>query len=94
MPEQLAQLTPNTITSLASLHAELEQVRADGVAFDREEHTLGISAVGIAVRRTPLGLVSISVPIPAQRFAEKRAATVTALVRTARQIEAEWAVDR
>jgi DNA-binding IclR family transcriptional regulator len=94
LPEQLARLTPNTITSLAVFHAELEQVRADGVAFDREEHTLGIAAVGVALRGTPLGLVSISVPIPAQRFAEKRASTVAALMSAARQIEAEWAVDR
>jgi DNA-binding IclR family transcriptional regulator len=94
LPEQLARLTPHTINSLSSLHAELEQVRASGVAFDREEHTLGIAAVGVAVRGTPLGLVSISVPIPAQRFAEKRDETVAALLRTARQIELEWIGDR
>jgi DNA-binding IclR family transcriptional regulator len=38
------------------------------VAIDREEHTHGICAAGIATR-DPLGnILAISVPVPAQRF--------------------------
>ena len=43
-------------------------MRKTGVAFDREEHTQGICAAGVATR-DPLGnVIAISVPVPAQRF--------------------------
>ena len=47
--------------------AQLERINAEGVAFDREEHTLGIRAVGGAVD-TPTGPVAHSVPVPGARF--------------------------
>src|SRR5215467_2098118 len=34
--------TPNTLTGLSALLADLRNVRKTGVAYDREEHTLGI----------------------------------------------------
>ena len=46
LPERLPAETPNTITDRAGLLADLERVRAGGVAYDREELTIGISAVG------------------------------------------------
>ena len=43
-------------------------MRRTGVAYDREEHTLGICAAGVALH-DPLGnAVAISVPVPSQRF--------------------------
>lgn len=90
LPETLEASTQNTITSLAKLHLELENVRKLGYAIDNEEHTLGISAVGVLLPDASLGLASISVPIPAQRFAEKRAAAIAALLKTAKQLESEW----
>ena len=68
LPARLARSTPNTITSRAGLLAELEVVRREGVAFDREEHTLGISAVGAAVLDGAGPAAAISVPVPTQRF--------------------------
>ena len=63
--------TPNTITNLDTLLAELKTIRRTGVAFDREEHTLGICAAGAAMH-DPLGnAVAISVPVPSQRFADR-----------------------
>ena len=64
--------TANTITRLVDLLKELKVVRKTGVAFDREEHTLGICAAGV-VMRDPLGNdLAISVPVPAQRFTMRR----------------------
>jgi IclR family transcriptional regulator, acetate operon repressor len=48
--------------------AEIDDVRKTKVAFDREEHTTGISAGGIAVRDPFTALAVISVPMPTQRF--------------------------
>ena len=62
------QRTPRTLTRLEDLLKDLKSVRKTGVAFDREEHTQGICAAGVATR-DPLGnVIAISVPVPAQRF--------------------------
>jgi DNA-binding IclR family transcriptional regulator len=60
--------TPSTLTRLDQLLKDIKTVRKTGVAIDREEHTHGICAAGIATR-DPLGnILAISVPVPAQRF--------------------------
>jgi len=68
LPARLARSTPNTIVTRAALFAELEQIRERGVAFDREEHTEGISAVGAAVLSGEGAIAAISVPVPTARF--------------------------
>jgi DNA-binding IclR family transcriptional regulator len=60
--------TERTLTTLEALMADLALVRRDGVAFDRQEHTLGICAVGIALTDTLGNPLAISVPVPSQRF--------------------------
>ncbi len=80
--------TPKTFTRLDALLKELAAVRRTGVAFDREEHTLGISAAGVALR-DPLGnAVAISVPVPSQRFKEHEAAIAERLAAAKRAMEA------
>ncbi len=57
-----------TLTRSNALLADLKAARKAGVAFDREEHTLGICAAGVALH-DPLGnAVGISVPVPTHRF--------------------------
>lgn len=77
LPSALPRHTPATITSRAALLDELAAIRRTGVAFDREEHTDGISAVAAAVRDEAGPVAAISVPVPTQRFAgnEERYAT-------------------
>ncbi len=79
--------TPNTLTRLDALIADLNTVRGAGVAFDREEHTLGICAVGVALQ-DPLGNpVAISVPVPSQRFVDRQALIAEQLKATKRAME-------
>ncbi|MCX2931836.1 IclR family transcriptional regulator [Mycobacterium sp. CVI_P3] len=61
------------------VRAEISQVRTDRVAFDRDEHTDGISAAGIAGRAAGGNIVAISVPAPTDRFREHADRIVTAL---------------
>ena len=67
LPSRLARLTEHTITTPAALRKELDRIRIDGVAYDREEQTEGVCAVGAAVR-VGEQMVAVSVPVPAQRF--------------------------
>ena len=60
--------TVNTITSWKKLAAELDTIRREGIAYDREEHSAGISAVAAVVRGPAGELAAISIPTPTQRF--------------------------
>lgn len=73
LPKRLERLTPQTIVSRDELLAELAEVRQEGVAFDREEHTEGICAVGAAVLDPSGTVAAISVPVPTQRFTGREA---------------------
>src|SRR5262249_21378418 len=55
--------TANTLTTLPALLADLKAVRRTGVAIDREEHTVGISAAGVALRELACKYVAISVTV-------------------------------
>src|SRR3954469_20627110 len=95
-PEEVARVLPppprwrrrpeSTTPVRAELMAELEQIRETKVAFDREEHTTGISAAGIAIR-DPFGAVAaISVPMPTQRFEGREPEIADALTSARRDI--------
>ena len=72
LPSRLERFTERTITSRSGLLAELAEIRKRGVAFDIEEHTEGICAIGAAVADPAGPAGAISVPIPTQRFADRR----------------------
>lgn len=79
--------TPRTLTKLDALLGELKNVRRSGVAFDREEHTLGICAAGVAMK-DPLGnTVAISVPVPSARFGEQQKTITDKLLETKRAMQ-------
>lgn len=91
VPSRLARLTANTITTPAALRKELEQVRADGVAYDREEQTEGICAVGAVLKHVSEQPVAVSVPVPAQRFYRREAELADALRGWAAKVDAWFA---
>jgi DNA-binding IclR family transcriptional regulator len=80
--------TPHTLTRLDALLKELAVARRDGAAYDREEHTLGICAVGVALH-DPLGNpMAISVPVPSQRFEDRARLIAERLIATKKAMEA------
>ena len=80
--------TAKTLTRIDALLADLKAARRRGAAFDREEHTLGICAVGVAMQ-DPLGnAVAISVPVPTQRFLDRQALIAERLLATKHAMEA------
>jgi DNA-binding IclR family transcriptional regulator len=70
------------------LSAEIASVRKHGHALDLDEHTAGISAVGIAFRDVRGDCHAISIPAPSARFAANRASLIAALMRARDQIPA------
>jgi DNA-binding IclR family transcriptional regulator len=84
--EELTRYTPNTITNLDALNKELDQIRATGIAFDREEHTVGICAIGATVRDSLGNIAAISIPLPATRFAGNEKRLVSELLKTCENI--------
>lgn len=89
LSERLERFTPSTITDREELEAELRDVRRTGVAFDREEHTLGICAIGSALRAPQGSWYAISIPLPAQRFYGQETRLVDALSGTVERIIAQ-----
>ena len=57
---------------LARLIEELEEVTLAGLAFDRGEHTDGISAAGFAITDSNGRIYAISIPVPSTRFSERK----------------------
>lgn len=57
--------TPSTLSSRADLREELETVREQGYALEREEQLMGVRGVGVAVRRqdgSVAGAIGVSGP--------------------------------
>lgn len=68
---------------LDALLQELAEVRKTGLAYDLDEHSRGISAVGFAFRDWPGHLHAISVPAPSTRFDVVRETIEAAMHKTA-----------
>ena len=68
----LTRFTPNSICTWKQLEGEIGRIRKTGIAFDIEEHTLGISAVGAAIRGPEGEIAAISLPTPSVRFVDKK----------------------
>jgi DNA-binding IclR family transcriptional regulator len=88
LPKQLKAMTDNTIVSREALLDEIEEARARGVASDRQEHTLGVCAVGCVVHDAGGTAAAISVIMPAARFSgNAETSTSRALLRARDEIQ-------
>ncbi len=67
----LTAFTENSIRSWKKLEEELLTIRETGLAFDREEHSIGISAIGTAIIGFDGEIAAITIPTPTVRFTKK-----------------------
>jgi len=79
----LQRLTPNTVATMADLLREIRAIRAGAFAWDREEHALGKSAIGLPVGEYQGVTLAISAVLPTHRFEGKRARLEDALLSCA-----------
>ena len=91
---RLESLTENTLVTAADIRAELERIRAaDGVAFDREEQSVGVSAIGAVIGTIDHDLLALSIPVPTQRFTGREAALQAAVLDFVSRVDV-WIASR
>lgn len=79
LPARLEKFTPNTITTIDRLIVDIQSVRTRGIAFDNEEHDLGISAAATVVRGPGGSTPAVSIVADANRFRLRQSDFVYAL---------------
>jgi DNA-binding IclR family transcriptional regulator len=86
----LIAFTENTITDTEQLEMHLAQIRADGYAFDNQEHERGVACVAAPIFDHRGVEAAISVAGPAGRIDEPdvRARLAELVLNTAREISA------
>lgn len=87
----IIQFTPNTIVNFDDLLKDLEQIRTNGYAIDREEHELGVTCVAAPIfNYTGLPVAALSISFPSSRvsndqrlvFAEKVISSAKSITST------------
>lgn len=68
----LPKLTPNSVSSLPSLLAEIGRVRLEGVAYDREEVAVGLVCVAVPLAGVGDIRLAVSTSIPSNTATESR----------------------
>lgn len=82
----LTRHTPATVTRMNALIGELESCAARGYAFDEEEYTAGICAVGAAFLDPMSRPVALSIPVPTARFKRRRKELIEGLLASRERI--------
>ena len=90
LPGRLKPYTEKTIANPTALVRELAEIKERGVAFDHEEHTIGISAAGIALRDPSGDFAALTVPMPTARFDASIDDVVRALLEVKRDVDATF----
>jgi len=87
LPPELKKFTPSTIASFSNLERELKKIRKSGIAYDREEFSEGVCAIGMAFKGPAGGWFAVSIPVPAQRFYGNEERLALALSDAIQEIE-------
>lgn len=85
LPRRLEALTESTITSRDALIEELAATRRRGFALDREENTVGLRCVAVALDSRTEPRDAISCSVPTTRFGEERLKELAELLYFARE---------
>ncbi len=89
----LPPVTLNTITSAEQLKQQLQAVKKAGIAFNREESTLGLEAIAAPIRRVDATIAAISLAYPSRLMTrEQSAQAVLAVKATATAITKQLSV--
>lgn len=85
--QTLEACTPHTVTDFQILALELEKVRQQGFAWDKEEVSLGLGCVAAPIRdHTGEVIAAISLSLPAHRFYHQQNTYTEIVIKTAQTI--------
>lgn len=68
VPAKFVAMTENTVRDRRALHRQLDEVRARGYAFEREENTPGLCCFAVALPHSLLAQDAISCSVPIARL--------------------------
>ncbi|MGO5204891.1 IclR family transcriptional regulator [Parolsenella catena] len=86
--EPLERPTQATVRSADEFIAQLDKVRREGFAYDREEATEAVQCIGVGIRRHGVIEYGLSVTTPSYRMGEEKQLRIKeALVRAKRHME-------
>jgi DNA-binding IclR family transcriptional regulator len=88
LPAKLKAFTPYTITDREVLFDELSHVRETRLAFDHDEQTDGISAVGAVIRNAWGEAAAVTIPLPTMRLKGREQELGRALLDTCDELNA------
>ena len=91
VPEVLQIFTSRTITTREHLLEELKRIHSEHIAYDREEHTEGICALGTTVLDVMGNLAAITIPVPSIRFYGNEQRLASMLLHTRERIAQRFA---
>ena len=87
LPRKLETPSQHVPVSREGLLQELEEVKRTGVAYDREEHHVGICGIGVVITDIDGSMASVAVPMPAARFYADADIVAAALLRVRDEIQ-------
>jgi len=79
----LRTITSSTITDINQLRRELDDVRRQGVAYDRQEFHVGVDCVAAPIRTGKHVVAALTVSSPTERFARDEADIIQKLLQAA-----------
>jgi Transcriptional regulator len=79
----LRSITPTTITDINELRRGLEDVRRQGVAYDRQEFHVGVDCVAAPIRTGKHVVAALTVSSPTERFVRDEADIIQKLLQAA-----------
>lgn len=87
LPEVLEQRTTHTRFRRDELISDLETVRRNGVAVDREEHASGVCGLAVSLMLPGNERYALSLAVPSLRFDDQQQTLLRALLQTKAEIE-------
>lgn len=87
LPEVLEQRTAKTHSRRPELMSDLEVIRRNGVAVDREEHASGVCGLAVSLMLPGNERYALSLAVPSLRFDDQQQTLLRALLQTKAEIE-------
>ncbi|UIP01490.1 IclR family transcriptional regulator (plasmid) [Halobaculum sp. CBA1158] len=88
----LPEITEHTITDMAKLRDELDQIERDGYAVDSDQQDVGVSIIAapVIVKGDVVGTISIACPTGRLQNEEYRSSRIRAVVETADEVSLNY----